>query len=198
MRPAAEPDRYTCQEGRLPFLLTNVGVLNLSISSLYLQVVMNGRDRVGEEAPQLVISAISEMVPSASSLKTQLWASMISSLPPRQRILVCLVPLGWCNKLLTSAQFRDKAESEFFALLASRTELQVQEFQTLTQCLMSCMSRADEDKYTAISATRIMVQIQENLARLMAALHSLRERRPLGERLASIANNAEESVICLK
>lgn len=106
MPTGAEPDRHTCLEGRLPFLLANVGVLNLSISSLYLQAIMNGSDRVDEDATQLVVSTISEMIPSASLLKTQLWASMISSLPPKQRILVCLVPLGWYSKLLTSAVSR--------------------------------------------------------------------------------------------
>lgn len=90
------------QESKLPFLLARVGVLSLPLSCLYLQAVMNGRDTVGGDATQLVISTILELGLSASSLKTQLWASMIASLLPKHRILVCPVPLGRHIRTLTN------------------------------------------------------------------------------------------------
>ncbi|KAL8896370.1 MAG: hypothetical protein Q9207_007736 [Kuettlingeria erythrocarpa] len=175
-----ERDRHTSQEGKLPFLLARVGVLSLPLSCLYLQAVMHGRDMAGGDATQLVVSTILELAPSASPLKTQLWASMIASLLPKHRILL-----------------RDKAESEFFALLAGRVELQIQDFQTLTQCLLSCMRGTDEKANTA-TATHIMLQIQENLARLIGALHTSRGRHPAAQKSASTGTSAEESLIYLK
>ncbi|KAI4173852.1 MAG: hypothetical protein LQ348_006456 [Seirophora lacunosa] len=63
-----------------------------------------------------------------------------------------------------------KAESEFFALVADISDLRLSDFPKLTQCLLSCLSRAGEDAHTAASATRIMVQIQESLARITTFL----------------------------
>lgn len=77
-------------------------------------------------------------------------------------------------------------------------EPQVQDFQTLTQCLLSCMRGADEKTNTAVSAARILVLIQENLARLMGALHTSRGRHPAAEKSASTGTTAEESLIYLK
>lgn len=63
---------------------------------------------------------------------------------------------------------------------------------------MSCMSRADDEVHSAVSAARTLAQIYENLAHLTTALHHSRLYRLRPDTSASIANDTAESFSYMK
>ncbi|KAL8983564.1 MAG: hypothetical protein Q9177_004941, partial [Variospora cf. flavescens] len=167
------PDLHACRQDGLRPLLLKVGILSLPTSCLYLQGIIKEKSESGENTSELIVSTMLGMVSSSSTLQTELWAIMISALPSEQRTAI-----------------RDRAESEFFALLANESDPQLSEGPKLIQCLLPCLNRAGEDVHTAASASRIMAQIHESLARLTAWLHLFGP--------TTIAGNVEDSSSHLK
>ncbi|KAL8969369.1 MAG: hypothetical protein Q9197_004381 [Variospora fuerteventurae] len=167
------PDLHACRQDGLRPLLLKVGILSLPTSCLYLQGIIKEKSESGENTSELIISTMLGMVSSSTTLQIELWAIMISALPSEQRTAI-----------------RDRAESEFFALLANESDPQLSERPKLIQCLLPCLNRAGEDVHTAASASRIMVQIHESLARLTAWLHLFGP--------TTIAGNVEDSSSHLK
>lgn len=86
------------------------------------------------------------------------------------------------QQCLIRVQIRDKAEAELFVLLSQKCEPHRTSLQKRLECLLSVIEKTGKDSHSALSATRILVQIHEKLAQLIPVRYSpdLRHERKTG------------------
>ncbi|KAL8839075.1 MAG: hypothetical protein Q9170_001911 [Blastenia crenularia] len=155
-------------------------VLSLPYRRLFLQAILIATSKSGEDAAYHLISMISDRVLTSSRSEVELWASLISSLPPEQR-----------------EPIRDQAKADFFVLLSQTPEPPKHSYLKRLRCLLSIIGDADKDSPSAASATRILVQIHEKLTQLMPAPGSSKLRN--GSRTESFDSiKFEESLTLTK
>ncbi|KAL8734420.1 MAG: hypothetical protein Q9181_003223 [Wetmoreana brouardii] len=148
------------EHGKFRGVLMHVNCLSLLLCRLYLQTLLISSSMTTEEAAEHLVSVAVDMAPHASTEKVQLWARMLRGLPPEQKEAI-----------------RDKAENKFFTLLASTSDTTRPHLAGLLECLLSLMKGADKDGYTAVSASRTLVQIYDSIIGLLVI------PGPSGERL---------------
>ncbi|KAL8699342.1 MAG: hypothetical protein Q9201_006054 [Fulgogasparrea decipioides] len=148
------------EHGKLRGVLMHVNFLNVLLCRLYLQTLLICSSTTSEKAAEHLVSVAVDMAPHASTEKVHLWARMLRGLPPEQK-----------------ESIRDKAEIKFFTLLASTSETTGPHLPGLLECLLLLMKGADKDGYTAVSASRTLVQIYDSIIRLLVI------PSPSGERL---------------
>ncbi|KAL9600608.1 MAG: hypothetical protein Q9219_003041 [cf. Caloplaca sp. 3 TL-2023] len=150
-------------QSQIALLLNHIDMFSLPYRYLYLQAIMGGKSTSTEDAACHLISTISDKVSMFSNTEIQLWARLISTLAPEQRKFI-----------------RDEAEAEFFTVLSNTSYSPLPVFSRHLKCLLSLIGDGEEDLYSAVSATRVLVRIHEKFEQLLPVgwpIGSSQERR---------------------
>ncbi|KAL8733619.1 MAG: hypothetical protein Q9166_002029 [cf. Caloplaca sp. 2 TL-2023] len=162
--PSIDGQEQVGKHGRLSTLLQTVAVLSLPLCRLYLEAMLIGMSKTSEEAVNDLVSVAMEILPISSIRRVELWASMISGLPQEQRKTI-----------------GDKAETEFFSLLASTSKPRMKDFSKQLKYLLLVVSAADNTVHDTVSATRIITQAHDTIVLLSASRLSPSTKKPSNE-----------------
>ncbi|KAL8699836.1 MAG: hypothetical protein Q9224_001240 [Gallowayella concinna] len=171
--PSTDEQERNGGHGSLSILLEHVALLGLPLCQSYLEAIMISLAKPSNDAAHEFVSATMEMLASSSSRRIELWASMISGLPQQQRQAI-----------------GDKAETQFFALLASTSKLRPEDFRKQLDYLLSLAGAADNAMHTSASATSILTRVYETIAHLSASQPS--KKTASGSELCKVDAAAEE------
>ncbi|KAL8807364.1 MAG: hypothetical protein Q9182_000703 [Xanthomendoza sp. 2 TL-2023] len=150
--PSIDEQERNGRHGRLPVLLEHVTLLGLPLCRLYLEAIVISSSKPSNGAAHEFVSTAMKMLATTSSRTVELWESMISGLPQQQRKTI-----------------GEKAESEFFALLASTSKLQREEVRKQVDYLLCMASAADNALHNSASATSILTRMYETIAHVLAS-----------------------------